>query len=182
MYQRPVYKILITILATWNKIFFWSIYSRLVAQYLTCCEVYKKGLHRTEQKAFIGYQAGGDMTARWRNLFFQTGLQRGRLCPCLSVVLYRNDNQGTTARWRNMFFSTGLQRGRLCPCASVVPSRNDYHDTIWSISHIRQPNDQYEQALVADSGKKQCCRGIGPALGGAKTKQTKNGDRSETTT
>ena len=52
-----------------------------------------------------------------------------------------------------------------------MPSRNDNQGTIRSISHIRQPNDQYEQSQVADSGKKQCRRGIGPAPGAAKTKQ-----------
>ena len=53
-----------------------------------------------------------------------------------------------------------------------MPSRNDHHGTIRSISRIRQPNDQYEQVQVADSGKKQCRRGIGPAPGAAKTKQS----------
>ena len=52
-----------------------------------------------------------------------------------------------------------------------MPSRNDHHDTIWSISRIRQLKDQYEQAQVADSGKKQPCSSIGPAPGGAKTNQ-----------
>ena len=67
-----------------------------------------------------------------------------------------------------------LRRGHkvaIVPCLSVVPSQNDHHGTIRSISHIRQPNDQYKQAQVANSGNKQCCRGIGPAPGAAKTKQ-----------
>jgi len=52
-----------------------------------------------------------------------------------------------------------------------VPSRDDHHGANWSISRIRQPNDQYEQAQVANSGKNQPCSSIGPAPGGAKTKQ-----------
>ena len=48
-----------------------------------------------------------------------------------------------------------LFRSWLCLRLSVVPFRNDHHDTIWSISHIRQPNDQYEQAYEESDDKKE---------------------------
>ncbi len=59
----------------------------------------------------------------------------------------------------------------IVPARVSVPFQTGNHGTIWNISRIRQPNGQYEQIHLTNSDKNQPGSSIGPAPGGAKTKQ-----------